>query len=515
MVQEKEEQEEEMTIPRELEVKILRFYQVEKWPIGTIASQLDVHHSVVRRVLEQANVPRPARVRLSIVDPYVPFILEVWGEYPRLPASRLYQMCVERGFKGKPDYFRQRVARYRPKPRGEAYLRLRTLPGEQAQVDWGHFGRLDGRGSRQLMAFVIVLSWSRALYLRFFLGQQTENFLRGHQSAFEEWGGVPRVLLYDNLKSAVLERIGDAIRFNPFLLDFAGHYGFEPRPVAVARGNEKGRVERAIRYLRSSFFMARKWTDVEDLNRQALAWCRDEAMQRRCPADKALSVGEAFERERGQLLALPNAPFPVEERKEVRVGKTPYVRFDANDYSVPHKLTRRRLVVVASPSVVRVLDRSQEVARHERSYGRGAQIEDLAHLEGLVAEKRHARKHRGMDRLAHAAPRTRAFLTQLAQHGRNLGSATQRLLRLLDEYGALNLEAAVAEVLERKVVHVHAVRLVLERERRARGLPPVIAVELPDDPKVRDLYVRPHSLDTYDALGLATPDPADEGGSIP
>ena len=504
------EDEARVTIPRELEVKILRLFRVENWPIGTIATQLGVHHSVVRRVLDQAGVPRTQPVRPSIVDPFVPFILETWEQYPALPASRLYDMCVARGFTGKPDYFRQRVARYRPKPRGEAYLRLRTLPGEQAQVDWGHFGRLDTCGNRQLVAFVIVLSWSRAIYLRFFLGQQSENFLRGHQSAFEEWRGVPRVLLYDNLKSAVLERIGDVIRFNPLLLDFAGHYGFEPRPVAVARGNEKGRVERAIRYVRSSFFLAREWRDLDDLNQQALAWCREETMRRRSPEDGELSVGEALERERAQLLPLPETRFPVEERKEARVGKTPYVRFDGNDYSVPHKLTRRTLVVVADPDRVRVLHGNEVVAEHARSYGKREQIEDHEHLKGLVAEKQKASRHRGMDRLAHAAPSTRAFLSHLAQQGKNLGNATIRLLRLLDEYGALHLESAAAEVVERDVVHLHALRQVLERDREARGQLPATPVELPDDPRVRELSVRPHALETYDTLGRALEEDGDD-----
>jgi transposase len=151
------------------------------------------------------------------------------------------------------------VACHRPRPAAEAYLRLRTLPGEQAQVDWGHFGHLQiGRARRPLMAFVMVLSHSRMVFLRFFLDARMDSFLRGHALAFAAFGGVPRVLLYDNLKSAVLERVdhprGSAIRFNPTLLALAGHYRFEPRPVAPARGNEKGRVERAIRYIRDSFF---------------------------------------------------------------------------------------------------------------------------------------------------------------------------------------------------------------------------------------------------------------------
>lgn len=192
------------------------------------------------------------------------------GEVPR--HSRKPDLHHDQGARvfGRPDHLRRIVGRLRPKPTAEAYQRLRTMPGEQAQVDWAHFGKLQvGRAVRPLWAFVMVLSYSRRPFVRFFPGASMPFFLRGHAEAFAEFGGVPRVLLYDNLKSAVLERHGDAIRFNPTLLELAAHYRFEPRPVAIARGNEKGRVERAIRYVREAFFEARTYADLADLNRQA------------------------------------------------------------------------------------------------------------------------------------------------------------------------------------------------------------------------------------------------------
>ncbi|HEX6704719.1 MAG TPA: IS21 family transposase [Albitalea sp.] len=218
-------------------------------------------------------------------------------------------MVSERGYRGSPDHFRHLVAGMRPRPPAEAYLRLRTLPGEQAQVDWGHFGYLQiGRARRPLMAFVMVLSYSRSIFLRFFLDARMYSFLRGHAEAFASFGGCPRVLLYDNLKSAVLERVGDAIRFNPELLRFAAHHGFEPRPVAVARGNEKGRVERSIRYIRDAFFAARQFVDQQDLNTQAMAWVAGPASDRPWPEDRSLSVRQAFDAERPSLMACPSMP---------------------------------------------------------------------------------------------------------------------------------------------------------------------------------------------------------------
>ncbi|CQR35333.1 conserved hypothetical protein [Thiomonas arsenitoxydans] len=252
------------------------------------------------------------------------------------------------------------------------------------------------------MGFVMVLSWSRQIFLRFFLDARMESFLLGHVAAFEAWGGAARVALYDNLKSAVLERRGDAIRLHPTLLALAGHYRYEPRPVAPARGNEKGRVERSIRYIRDAFFAGRQFADLDDLNAQAAAWCMADAGERACPEDASLRVGQAFERERDHLLSLPATPFVCEEVKAVSVGKSPYVRFDLNDDSVPATEVQRTLSVVACERLVRILDAQRVVATHARSWYRGEVIEVKQHVQDLVDSKRAAHAHRDTDRLVSA-----------------------------------------------------------------------------------------------------------------
>ena len=265
----------------------------------------------------------------------------------------------------------------------------------------------------------------------------------------------------------------------------------------------KGRVERTIRYVRDSFFAARTWRDLDDLNAQAEAWCLGQAADRRCPEDRTLSVREAFLQEQPRLLHLPENPFATEERVEVKVGKTPYVRFDLNDYSLPYTHVQRLVTVVASPQEVRILDGAAVIARHPRSYDKGAQIEDPAHIAELAARKRAARHHRGQDRLAQVAPNSRELLMAAAERGENLGSLTAALLRLLDTYGASELQAAIAEALARGVPHPNAVRLSLERRREQRALPPPMPVILPDDPRVREAAVRPHALADYDQVGTS------------
>lgn len=495
-------------IARALQGEILRLHHSEGWPVGTIARQLRVHHSTVRRVLAQAGVELIARnERASMVEPYRAFITETLTAYPSLRASRLYSMVRSRGYPGRPDHFRALVARLRPRPAGEAYLRLRTLPGEQGQVDWAHFGKLNvGRAQRPLMAFVMVLSYSRHLFLRFYFGAAMADFIRGHVEALTHFKACPRIVLYDNLKSAVLERVGDAIRFHPKLLELAAHYRFQPRPVAVARGNEKGRVERAIRFVRDAFFAARSFRDLDDLNAQAAAWCEGPAAERACPQDRARTVAECFAEEQPRLLPLPEVAFPTEERAEVSVHKTPYVRFDLNDYSIPHEHVRRTLCVLASLERVRILDGQQVIANHPRSFDRGAQVEEPKHIEALVDYKRAARAHRAQDRLQHAAPSAKALFLCAGERGAHLGVLTRGLLELLERHGAAALEAAIAAALSEDSAHLGAVRHFIDAQAHARGQRPPVAVVLPADARLRELHVRAHALRDYEQLTPESPD---------
>jgi transposase len=188
-------------ISADLESRIRRHFHADQWPIATIAAQLGLHHSAVRRVLRQDGVPATSFAsRPTKADPYLPFILETLEKYPDLKASRIFEMVKERGYDGAPDHFRAVIARHRPRKPAEAFLRRPTLPGEEAQVDWGHFGHIEIDGARRpLVAFAMVLKWSRHAFVRFGVDMRTGAFLAHHQAAFEAFEGVPRVLLYDNL----------------------------------------------------------------------------------------------------------------------------------------------------------------------------------------------------------------------------------------------------------------------------------------------------------------------------
>ena len=196
-----------MAISDELRAQILRYHFVEGWRVGTIASQLGVHHYTVERALSEAGVERERqrRRRASKLDPYMAFITETLERFPTLTAARLFDMVKARGYPGGPDHFRHCIAQLRPHRPREAYLRLRTLPGEQSQIDWAHFGKLTiGRAERPLMAFVMVLSYSRYPFVRFYLGASLANLIRGHVEAFSVLGGTARVLLYDDVPRNII-----------------------------------------------------------------------------------------------------------------------------------------------------------------------------------------------------------------------------------------------------------------------------------------------------------------------
>jgi len=489
-------------ISPETRAQIRRYFYAEHWKVGTIASELGVHPDAVRHAIESERFLNSKPLGASVVDPYIEFLRHTLEQHPRLRATRLYQMIRDRGYPGSVVQLRRTVARLRP-PSREPFLQLQTFPAEQAQVDWAHFGHvMVGRAKRALSCFVMTLSYSRALYLEFFFDQTTENFLRGHVHAFEYWSGQPRVILYDNLKSAVLERRGNQIQFHPRLIELSAHYHFAPRPCQVRAGNQKGRVERAIRYVRDSFWAGRTFTTLAECNRQALLWRDQVAHQRRWPGGDNRTVAEVFAEEQSRLLPLPLHAFSTDRIETVRSRKTIYVRFDLNDYSIPPQAVGRPLTLVASDIAVRILDGSYEIARHVRSYDRRQLVLDTAHQEAVLKIKRKAFHSTPGGRLEQAAPESKTLLDLAFANGESAGAQTAQLMKLLDRYGAAALRRAIAEALQRNTPRASSVAFLLRRQPRSTPL----SLDLSHHPQAQSLDIRPHDLETYDELARTRED---------
>ena len=488
--------------------QIRHLFHAEHWKMGTIAAELHLHPDTVRAALDTDRFRSQPRLRDRLTDPYLDFLRQTLQQYPRLRATRLYQMIRLRGYAGSVNQLRRVVAELRP-PQREAFLRLRTFPAEQAQADWAHFGEVTwGRARRRLSGFVLTLSYSRAMWVEFFLDQSLENFILGHVHALQDWGGAPRNLQTDNLRSVVLERRGDAIHFHPRFLELSAHYHFAARPCAPARGNEKGRVERAIQYVRHSFFAARPFTTLADFNRQALDWRNQVAHQRPWPGDDSRTVAQVFAEEQPHLLPLPAHPFSSDLTRTVYADKTLCVRFDLNDYSAPPQALGRAPTLVASPTTVRLLDGATQIASHRRSYDRHQLVEDPAHRQALLEQKRKALGSTPSGRLAALVPGSSAFLQAACQRGESTARLTVQLLHLLDDYGAGELAAALREALDRQTPRLSSVAFIFARRHRQLRRRVSLPVNLSRRPDLEDLAVSNPSLEAYDELSQ-DPDESD------
>ena len=489
-----------MAISAEMRARIRRLHRAEGWAAGTIARQLGIHHSTVRRALG-GEAPKPAARRRRMIDPYVPFIKETLEEHPDLSASVLYRMVCRRGYRGGPDHFRHVLAPLRPRRRAEARMRVRVLPGEQAQVDWMEVAKVPVENHvRKLMGFVMTLSHSRRIFVRFYYGAGMSFFLHGHVCAFNAFGGVPRQLLYDNLKSAVVARRHVLARYNDTLLELAGHYGFQPGATMPRAPHQKGRVERSAGYVRESCLAGHDPSlPIDRLNRIAEEWCDGPSLRRRWPQDDGITVAEAFEAEKRFLLPLPASDFPCEEVLPVSIGRTPYARFDTNDYSVPHQHVRRTLTVCAGVDAVRILDGGEVVASHARSYGRRLQIEDERHIDELA--KSTARRRRPQDRLIALAPATGELMAAAGAGGDRIDIVARHLERLLALHGADELEAAARQAVLAGSPHPNAVRRILDRRRRLRNLPPPLPAAEPEDGPSGRTLLPATNLAAWDGIG--------------
>jgi transposase len=487
-----------MTTEAHQEAEIRRLHFAEHWKVGTISRQLSVHEDVVRRLAGLLSPKRiPAPVQPLLCGAYARFIEDTLERYPTLRATRLHDMLRARGFTGSVRTLREHVAEVRPRPKTKAYLRVESLPGEQAQVDWAHVGHLRiGDHDRAVWAFVLVLSWSRAMFAELVFDLTADSLCRSLVRAGQALGGFPRQWLFDNPKIVVLERHGDAVRFHPSLVALSDRLHVEPRLCPVRTPTSKGKVERSIRYLRDRFFDGRVLSSLEDGNRELRDFIPDSAHARPHPRLSPRTVADCFAEERARLLPLP-AVLPATDRLQpARIDKTAFLQFDSNRYSVPWERAGQTLTLVANDLEVRVIDGEMEVATHLRRWGKREVIEHAEHRQGLV-EHRRAAEGKGRDFLRQSVPRIDELGEAWVQAGRNVGNQTARTLRLLELYGAESLRDAVEELLNRSAHDLGALSHLCERRRREKQRPVPLALPLPSHARDRDVI--PHDLEDYDA----------------
>jgi transposase len=496
----------------ELWAEIRRLYRIEHQRVAHIARQLRIDPKTVRKALASERVPIVVRLRKSptLLSAYTGYLQERLKTYPHLPATVLYQELQKQGYLGSLRILQDALKRIRHQTK-EVFLRIETTPGEQAQCDWANCGTVRiGRVLRKLSAFVMVLSYSRLLYVEFTLSQCLEDFLQCHINAFQFFGGVPKKILYDNLKAVVLARLGADIRFNPAFMEFAGVYGFEPVPCNVARGNEKGKVENGIYYLRVNFLPGRvlHWPNV---NAQAQTWLAETANVRkhRTTGERPASL---WENEKPFLTSLPTRPFDATITRAVRSSHQALIRFEGNFYSVPHAYAYKTLILKATPTHVRIVSETTTVAIHPRSFDRGIVVENPQHYEGILSTKR---KHFGLiltKRFRELGPLAHTFMEGLLRTESRPAQHLQQILNLISTYGRQEVLAALEHAASCNVYGASYVKSILLQRRAAQGLPEIPSIHIPQRPDWNAITTEDPDLSIYDQP--VEPKPKDDDDSL-
>ncbi len=314
--------------------------------ISEIARQTGRDRKTVRKAVqgELLAVRKPSQsTRERKLDPYVAYLQQRMGEGV-YNARKLYREIQARGYLGGLTQVILYLQPFRPPRRESATVRFETEPGQQGQVDWGSFGYINAVGRRKtLYCFVMTLGWSRAMYVEFTTQGDTASFIRCHVHAFAYLGGVPREVLHDNLKSAVIWREAEGrVHFNARYLDFALAMGFVPHPHRPYRPQTKGKVESGVRYVAGNFWVGLHFTDVDDLNAQALVWLNTVAN----PRLHGTTGEKPFDRlPLEQLQPLPDRPFDTSLISYRRAGYDCLVRYQTNSYSVPAAVVGQMLLV--------------------------------------------------------------------------------------------------------------------------------------------------------------------------
>ena len=459
-----------------------------------IAADCGVDERTIRFWQEQKSYRlRQSPRRPSKLDPYRQLVTRRLAEHD-FTARQLLSQLRTAGYTGGYSILKELVSELRP-PRQEAFLPLAFAPGECAQVDWGQAGTLDvPGGKRRLSFFVMVLCYSRILYVEFTLQERQEQFLAGHQNAFLRWGGVPQRVMVDNLKSAVLSHPrGQPAIYHPRYLDFARHYGFEVRACQPRRANEKGRVENAVGYVKKNFLAGLTVTSLSAVQTAAEQWML-EANQRQHAATRRRPIDMLPEE---KLRPLPAAgTYCIGLDREGVANALCRVHVDGNRYSVPARYAGSRVRVRISSDRILIYRQDQLIASHARSYSRGCDIADPEHASELVRQRHRARDASLLQRFLALCGEAETYYRQLEERRPNPRTHVQRIVALAEIHGVEATARALRDTMEYAAFSSECVANLLEQRQRLS--PPAGALHLTRSSDLLELDLPASDLSIYE-----------------
>jgi transposase len=415
--------------------QIRELHEQKHLTVPQIADALSLDPKTIAKWVERrVYQARKCAQRPSKLDSFKGQIVAQLERHP-YTAQQLLQQLKTQGYAGGYSILKEFVRLVRP-VRKPAFLMLEFAPGECAQVDWGSFGFIPvGSTRRRLSFFVMVLCHSRMMYVEFTLSEGMEHFLSCHRHALEFFHGSPAKVMIDNLKVGVLDHPrGDQARFNPRYLDFAAHYGFRPVACQVAKGNEKGRVENGVGYVKKNFLNGLDIPGFTAVNPAARLWL-DTVANVRLHGETHCKPLDRFAQEKPLLRPLPAMPYDCAVIRSVPANACCRVVLDTNRYTVPYLYASQKLTLKLYPEQLLIYHHEKLIATHLRSYDRRQDIRNPDHIQDLLVQRQRARQQTYLQAFLSLGSQADLYARKLQEKRLNAPHHIQKIVALSQIYG--------------------------------------------------------------------------------
>jgi len=473
----------------------------EGYKVRQIARTLKISRDSVKRYLDNPNPPRPVVVRTSKLDPFKEEIQRLLEQDPSVSGSVLYQRLQPQGYTGGKSILGEYLQQIRPKKK-RAYIRFESAPGEQFQIDWGHFGsRVYGKTPRKLYCLAVIEAHSRMLYGEFTHSQKQDALHQGLLNAFRFFQGTPKEIVTDNMLTAVIEREGSLIRFNEAFLEFLRPFRIVPKACHPYQPHEKGKIEKGgIHYIRHNFWPLRSFTDLIDLNHQFRHWLDTQANSRLHNTTGEKPV-DRFKPE--VLQPLPEFLPDCRETLSLKVHSDFAIRFDGNFYSVPPWAIGKMVIIKADIATVTLYHHDKTLATHTRCWQKKQRLELPAHREAAFKRRPQEWLSVEVSSFISLGEEAKTFLEGLSRTGQPIKKNLAKLLHLKDQFGTALLIQALIRAITHNAYGAHYVENILHQEKNPKKYHPPVQLQRPDLNRIR---LEEPLLADYDAYILKRKD---------